>query len=146
MQYAVQHLSRKIDDTSVEKMLKKVTWPTLTEDFRRSRNSFKLSMFSKQNESRSHLLNVKKYKLSLEKFKTFEFSKKRFSSNWIFNPRKNLSELGFGKKIIVNFYFYFRLHTGTRINFFSTKFYQFLRYFSVKKIGFCARKFKDIKY
>ena len=99
MQYAVQHLSRKIDDTSVEKMLKKVTWPTLTEDFRRSRNSFKLSMFSKQNESRSHLLNVKKYKLSLEKFKTFEFSKKRFSSNWIFNPRKKIFQSWeFGKK------------------------------------------------
>ena len=85
MQYAVQHLSRKIDDTSVEKMLKKVTWPTLTEDFRRSRNSFKLSMFSKQNESRSHLLNVKKYKLSLEKFSNFQ---KTFARKWIFNPRK----------------------------------------------------------
>ena len=98
MQYAVQHLSRKIDDTSVEKMLKKVTWPTLTEDFRRSRNSFKLSMFSKQNESRSHLLNVKKYKLSLEKFSNFQ---KTFARKWIFNPRNIYKEKSLGRHLTV---------------------------------------------
>ena len=100
-------------------MLKKVTWPTLTEDFRRSRNSFKLSMFSKQNELRSHLgceeVQIIFRNWTIFVFKnpiTFELSNKRFHKKkmkWISRQEFFLSNLKELTLKIINYCYFARL-------------------------------------